>query len=47
LLYETGLDERTLRKWIYDSFGSFQIKHSFVEVGLLDEDVLKPPSATQ
>jgi hypothetical protein len=47
LLYEIGIDEKALRKWIYDSFGSFQIKHSFVEVGLLDKGVLELPDTTE
>jgi hypothetical protein len=45
LLYEIGVEERVLRKWVYDGFGSFAIKYSFVEVGLLDKETLKPPSA--
>jgi hypothetical protein len=40
LLHEIGVGEDTLRKWIYNSFGSFSIKHSFVEVGLLDKESL-------
>jgi hypothetical protein len=42
ILYEIGIGEEILNKWIYKSFGSFRIKYNFVEVGLLDKEVLRP-----
>ncbi len=41
LLHEIGIGEEMLRKWIYHSFSGFRVKYSFVEVGLLDKNVLK------
>jgi hypothetical protein len=40
LLHEIGISAEMLTKWIYNSFRSFPIKYSFVEVGLLDKEVL-------
>jgi hypothetical protein len=40
LLHEIGVDAKILKHWIYEGFRSFSIKHSFVEVGLLDRAVL-------
>jgi ApeA-like protein/HEPN superfamily Apea-like protein len=42
ILHEIGISEEILNKWVYESFGSFRIKYSFVEVGLLDKEVLRP-----
>jgi hypothetical protein len=42
ILHEIGIGEEILNKWIYKSFSSFRIKYSFVEVGLLDKEVLRP-----
>jgi hypothetical protein len=42
ILQEIGIGEETLRNWIWKGFGSFRIKYSFVEVDLLDPEVLKP-----
>ncbi|TYL85802.1 HEPN domain-containing protein [Bradyrhizobium cytisi] len=47
LLHEIGVDAKILRHWIYESFRSFPIKHSFVEVGLLDKSVLQPLNPKQ
>ena len=47
LLCEIGIDKKMLRKWLYDGGGSFPIKYSFVEVGLLDKGALEPPVAAK
>jgi hypothetical protein len=45
ILHEIGIDEATLVYWVYESFGSFQRKWTFVQVGLLEADALKPKVA--
>jgi hypothetical protein len=40
LLYEIGVDEATLRKWLHNSFSSARIKHGIVDVFLLDKSAL-------
>lgn len=41
LLHEVGIDAAILKRWIYESFGSYPIKVHFVEAGLLDPSVLR------
>jgi ApeA N-terminal domain 1 len=42
LLYEVGIDAKIIKAWMFDGFGSFQIKHHFVKADLLDKSVLDP-----
>jgi hypothetical protein len=44
LLREIGIDDESIRGIAYRSLRSFQIKFSFVEVGLLPPDALKDPA---
>jgi hypothetical protein len=40
LLHEAGIDARILKRWVFESFGSYRIKIHFVEAGLLDASLL-------
>lgn len=42
LLHEIGVDAEIIVNWTSKGWGSFRIKYNFVEVGLLDKEVLKP-----
>jgi len=42
LLQEIGVNAEIIRNWTSKGWRSFRIKYSFVEVGLLAEEVLKP-----
>ena len=41
LLYEVGIGARILKRWVFESFGSYPIKVHFVEAGLLNPSVLR------
>jgi hypothetical protein len=48
LLHEAGIDSRILKRWVFESFGSYPIKVQLVEAGLLDPSALRvgePPQA--
>jgi len=42
LLQEIGVEPDIIVNWVTKSWGAFRIKYSFVEVGLLDKEVLRP-----
>lgn len=42
LLQEVGVDERIINQWIYQGYQSHRIKNTFVEVGLLNEELGMP-----
>lgn len=42
LLYEIGVSEKIINRWLYNGFRSHSIKRDFVEAGLLDESCLTP-----
>ncbi|MBV9568011.1 MAG: hypothetical protein JO172_07730 [Hyphomicrobiales bacterium] len=42
ILHEIGVGANIINQWVFDSFQSFRNKVRLVQVGLLDEDVLKP-----
>jgi hypothetical protein len=41
LLHEIGIDAAILKRWLYESFGSYPIKMHFAEAGLVDPSVLR------
>lgn len=43
LLHECGIDPEILRRWIFKSWQSFQIKFALVKTGLLDPEALRLP----
>ncbi len=47
LLHEIGIDEKILKRTVFDAWGSFGIKVHFAKVGLLDKSAVepKPPTA--
>lgn len=44
LLNEIGVSSEIINNWMFKAWGSFRVKRDFVEVGLLDEEVLQPPA---
>jgi hypothetical protein len=42
LLQKVGVDEAIIKSWVETGWRSYQIKWDFVQVGLLDKEVLEP-----
>lgn len=42
ILHEIGIEEKTIKSWIYNGFKSYANKRYLVEAGLLDASALKP-----
>jgi hypothetical protein len=46
LLQEIGVNEKILKQWVFEGFGSYSIKVHLVKTGLLDKSTLDPKSDT-